>query len=145
MKIVLLICLIPLFTIFTPNQINPHIGVYHSVNNTFERWSTMELGVDKIFWYHYGVGGCQATVTGSYEVIDGVIYFKNDTMFTDTYQQSQAHSIVVNDSLTIEVGVPYYPDLSLVEWTVGRRSIKPVATIYTGCMEEDRKHVRREK
>ena len=105
----------------------------------------MELGADWTFRYHYGVGGCQATVTGSYEVINGVIYFKNDTVFTDTYQQSQEHSIVVNDSLTIEVGIPYYPDLGLVEWTVQRSSIKPAGAIHTGCMEEGGKHVRRER
>lgn len=105
----------------------------------------MELRADRTFRYHYGVGGCQATISGSYKVIDGVIYFKNDKLFTDAYQQSQEHSIVVNDSLAIEVGVPYYPDLSLVEWIVRRSSIKPAGAIHTGCMEERGKHVRRER
>jgi hypothetical protein len=113
-------------------------GTYSSVNNKFERWSIMKLNNDGTFSYNYGVGGCQATVTGTYKVDNTKIEFKNDSEFLSKSDEEQ----FIIDSLMIAIPTYYYPNLGLSHWRIGKDFIKPLSSIDTGCLEESGKHKR---
>jgi hypothetical protein len=74
-RILSLILLFQINTIFAQNN-KSLIGTYYSINNEFERWSIMDLTSDGKFIYSYGIGGCQAQVTGVYKIRNNKLIFK---------------------------------------------------------------------
>ncbi|WOK07741.1 hypothetical protein RT717_03770 [Imperialibacter roseus] len=116
-------------------------GTYYSGNNGFENWSIVQLSADGTFTYSYGVGGCQGIVKGSFMVVGSRISFTNDK----EYLSGQSNQPTSSDSLTVFVGTPVYPDLSLTDWRIGKRFIKPLDTVDAGCIRESSKHRRRKK
>lgn len=140
MKSILFILFLIQVNIAIAQNNNSIIGTYYSVNNEFERWSIMKLSSDGKFIYSYGVGGCQANVTGVYKIRNNKLIFKNDPEFTKQHLDSINQEIVINDSTTINLPQPVYPDLSLVEWDVKKRYIKPTKPLDCGCLIESGKH-----
>jgi hypothetical protein len=143
-RILSLILLFQINTIFAQNN-KSLIGTYYSINNDFERWSIMDLTSDGKFIYSYGIGGCQAQVTGVYKIRNNKLIFKNDPEFTKQHLDSINQEIVIDDSTTINLPQPIYPDLSLVEWNVKKRYIKPTKPVDSGCIVESGKHKKRIK
>jgi hypothetical protein len=86
-RILSLILLFQINTIFAQNN-KSLIGTYYSINNEFERWSIMDLTSDGKFIYSYGIGGCQAQVTGVYKIRNNKLIFKNDPEFTKQHLDS---------------------------------------------------------
>ena len=125
-----------LLTTVLAAQENGLTGVYSSVNNKFERWSTMTLNGDSTFIYNYGLGGCQAEIKGTFTVRNSKIEFANDSEITS----NEIVNLTESDSLISEIGTPFYPNLSLVDWKVGNNFIKPLGTVDSGCLQESAKH-----
>ena len=114
-------------------------GTYISVCNLFERWSIMTLNEDYTFSYDYGVGGCQATVTGAFSVDGATLRFENDQEFLhDTTTDS-----ISTDSIEIDLSTPFYPNLALTKWKIGKHFIKPLDEVDTGCLRVIEKHKRK--
>lgn len=117
-------------------------GKYYSVNNSFERFSIMELVANGKFVYSYALGGCQGIVEGTYIVKDGKIKFKNDYKYTQLYQQREKDSLIAHDPLALNIGLSFIPDMSLVEWKIKSNYIKPFFKIDCGCILERGKHIK---
>ncbi|MEP1033619.1 hypothetical protein [Ekhidna sp.] len=117
-------------------QVNEVAGTFSSVNNKFERWSVMTLDQNGTFIYSYGVGGCQAKVTGTFSVDNSMLKFVNDSEFASKVNTED----MTTDSLTYNIGTPLYPDLSLVDWKIGKNFIKPLNSVDSGCLVESGKH-----
>jgi len=106
---------------FSQDDNNGLQGTYQSIDNGFERYSTMILLTDNRFIYKTGVGGCQVKVTGTWTSNKGRLNFRNDDEFLN-------HSTI------------FYPNLSLVTWTVKKFGIKPEGTVDSGCLKDDKLH-----
>ena len=118
---------------------NKIIGEYRSTLNRFERWSIMIIKEKNRFEYSYLLGGCQAVVTGNWSIKDSFLNFKNDSEFlinpNDSTLIGQA-----SDTLSFYIHNPYYPDLSKINWRIGKNWIRPSKKIETGCFFEKGKH-----
>lgn len=92
-------------------------GIYHSVNNKFERASVLILKSDSTFIYKYAVGGCQAEITGRWNQKEKMIEMTNDPEFFNS------------DSII-------YPDMSRENWMIKKKGLKPTGPIDSGCLVE---------
>jgi len=113
----------------TPKQLS---GDYCSVNNKSERWSILSLKENQTFKYNYGLGGCQAIVTGKWTIKKNQLFLINDPQFNPVNHLG-------NDSLK-KMPRPFYPDLSKTNWIVKTNWIKPIEIIDCGCLKENGKH-----
>ncbi len=102
----------------------------------------MTINRDSTFLYYYSVGGCQAKITGRWRIKDKLLKLSNDYVFTTDYAPSLDSTIQINDTLTINIPVAGYPDLSKVNWKIGKNYLKPLGIIDTGCLKEKWKHVK---
>jgi hypothetical protein len=66
------------FGLATPKQVS---GAYYSVNNKPERWSILSLTDNHTFKYNYGLGGCQAIITGKWTIKRNQLILINDPEF----------------------------------------------------------------
>lgn len=140
MKIIFYIIILAFLNSFGQHEKNELIGTYYSVDNKFKKWSIIELKVNGVFKYKYGLSACQAEITGTYSVENKKIRFKNDREFSKKYLESKRDSIIKSDSIFVGMEIPIYPDLSLTEWKIKRNSIKPISEIDTGCIIEKGNH-----
>ncbi len=115
-------------------------GTYYSKGNKFERWSIMTINSDSTFLYEYGVGGCQADISGTWARVNNFLVFKNDFEYTDEYFKSLDSTSAMNDTLVILMPKAFYPDLGRIWWKIKKRSIKPMKPIDTGCLIEKNNH-----
>ena len=100
------------------------IGIYESVDNKFERYSTLIIKHNNRFIYQAGVGACQVEVTGRWTIEDKKLKFVNDSEFLN------------NDIIT-------YPDLSKANWKIKKFGVKPDSSIDSGCIVEEKIHRKR--
>ena len=98
----------------------------------------MTLGPQNTFIYSYGIGGCQGEVTGTWTINNERIKFKNDDEFkTDSIGYV---NLVVNDTLTLKISKPFYPDLSITDWKIKSKSLIPIGIVDSGCLTERGRH-----
>ena len=135
---IVLITLVPFMTYSQTNS-KQLIGEYHSRNKKIDSWSILRLHENDRFEYSYGLGGCQAFITGRWLVKENRLYLFNDNEFRTNYS-NPADTLLINDSIDVYLPRPLYPDLSLIDWIIGKNWIRPNGFIETGCFYEFGKH-----
>jgi hypothetical protein len=97
----------------------------------FEFWSIITLNQNHTFEYKYGVGGCQATITGKWTEEYGMLKLTNDLEYSPKAKT--------------DVMAPSYPNLNNVLWKEKADGLKPLKEIDTGCFKTKKLHKRIKK
>jgi hypothetical protein len=111
-------------TTFGQSRHDGLLGTYESIDNGFERYSIVALNQDNRFIYRSGLGGCQVEVTGTWTIENKKLKFTNDKEF------------LVNNTIR-------YPNLGLTTWTIKKLGIKPDKIVDSGCVKDDKLHLRK--
>ena len=111
------------------------LGNYNSVDNKFEKWSILLLQKENRFVYKYGQGGCQGEVTGSWIKKGNYLLLENGSEYINN-ENNKTDLLQVNDTLAMEIPLPFYPNPGKVKWKIKGNSLKTEDEIDTGCFYE---------